>query len=465
MKKYQIGFVLSEVVIAISLVIILLGTTISLYDTNRAKAETLYEKMQDVSAGLLRMKADAACFPSKLAGMVNPMDGSDTFCGAINSNNWKGPYTDVGTRFGTDATNQKDVILEQINPNLSVFLEERVLMANTNAAGQPINEKKAWVLSTRGLNPEIQTQFLDYCSKLPVGSGVGSIEKSRCFKQADGQVGFLVDANEGWEQYYDVLINPIVVGDLCKGASCVPSNNAVPTVSIVDPCAANPAACTIVKKCPDGTAMPASGVCAIDPPVTKYCPNGTVMPASGICPAIITYCPDGMTVMPASGVCPTTPPPIVNPPSSSSTSSGGFSSSSSSSSSSSGMLGYRGSDGQLYSSPDAVPGTDDPCTNCNRELTNTYEKDVADAAGRAMSAASSIGGSISNALSSIGNALSSIAGSITSFFSSFFSGGGSSGGGGNTSSNSGQHADGSGGESGNNTSTTGHAGGCGSSGC
>lgn len=320
-----------------------------------------------------------------------------------------------------------------------------------------INEKKAWVLSTRGLTPELQTHFLDYCSELPVGAGAGSIEKSRCFKQADGQVGFLVDANEGWEQYYDVLINPVVVAEACKGASCAPPRNPNPTTTTIPPIA-----CTVGVNCPNPPPI------IPDPPGTKYCPDGTVMPASGICSPTITYCPDGMTVMPANGVCPTIKPPCrvgIDPACPLTTSSGGFSSSSSSSG---GMPGYLGSDGQLYSDPNAVPGQDVPCGDCNRVLTTTYEKDVADAAGTEMSAASSIGSSISNALSSIGNALSSIAGAIASFFSSFFSspeGGGSSSGGGNTSSNSGQHADGSGGESGNNTSTTGHAGGCGSSGC
>lgn len=100
--KSQIGLVLTELVIALTLVTILIGATVSLYDTNRSRAEALYQKMSEVAGGLLRMKTDSACFPNKLAGMVNPLDGSDTFCGVQSSENWKGPYTDVGTRFGTD---------------------------------------------------------------------------------------------------------------------------------------------------------------------------------------------------------------------------------------------------------------------------------------------------------------------------------------------------------------------------
>lgn len=252
-----------------------------------------------------------------------------------------------------------------------------------------------------------------------------------------------MDANEGWEQYYDVLINPVVIAEACKGASCSKTTNANPTATA-------PTYCTIGDpNCP----TPGS----TEPPC-KYGVDPLCMPPPVDPPPPVTPCRVGID--PACTV--------ISSSTSSTSSSSGYGGMGSSSSSSGGMPGYLGSDGQLYSDPNAVPGQDEPCGDCNRVLTTTYEKDVADAAGEGMRNASSIGGSISNALSSIGNALSSIAGAIASFFSSFFSspeGGGSSSGGGNTSSNSGQHADGSGGESGNNTSTTGHAGGCGSSGC
>lgn len=49
------------------------------------------------------------------------------------------------------------------------------------------------------------------------------------------------------------------------------------------------------------------------------------------------------------------------------------SSSGGSSGSGSGEGGYRGTDGNLYSSKDAVPGTDAPCTSCSREIGRTKE--------------------------------------------------------------------------------------------
>lgn len=91
------GFALTELVIAISVIVIVIGIYSQLFDTNRTKAEILHGKLAEVASGLLRMKTDMACFPKKLSGLVNPSDGSDTFCGATNSSQWKGPYTPVGT--------------------------------------------------------------------------------------------------------------------------------------------------------------------------------------------------------------------------------------------------------------------------------------------------------------------------------------------------------------------------------
>ena len=149
--KSQIGLVLTELVIALTLVTILIGATVSLYDTNRSRAEALYGKMSEVAGGLLRMKTDSACFPNKLAGMVNPLDGSDTFCGVQSTEKWKGPYTDVGTRFGTDSTNSKDIVLEQITPALSVFLEKSynslIASSNLNGAKLPIFSTKSTSLN------------------------------------------------------------------------------------------------------------------------------------------------------------------------------------------------------------------------------------------------------------------------------------------------------------------------------
>ena len=440
----QIGFVLAEVVIALSLVVIMLGTTVQLYDTNRSRAELLHEKMSEVAAGLLRMKTDASCFPSKLAGMVNPTDARDTFCGIQGQDNWKGPYTAVGTRFGTDSSNAKDIMLEQIAPSLSVYLDEVVISANSNASG-PSNENKAWILKTRGLTSEIQTLFLDFCSK-PVAGATGQ-PKSRCFAEPSGQVGFLVDANEGWEQYYAALITPAVVADGCKGAKCAPV--AGPAVSVIPF-----TQCTVgvncpvppVVLCPDGS-VPVAGVCPVPPPSVKYCPDGSVMPASGVCPLLPPSPPP-----PPPPICVVGVDPLCTP--GTPTSFGGGSSSSGG-----GVPGYEGSDGQLYSSPDAIPGQDPACSNCNRKDGTTYEKDAATAA--AQSAETGMGGSIGSALSNLASTIGGIIGSIISgiagLISSILSPPPSEPGGGGTPNNNGEGNAGGGVPSGSEGTTPGGA--------
>lgn len=63
------GFALTELVIAISVIVIVIGIYSQLFDTNRTKAEILHGKLAEVASGLLRMKTDMACFPKKLSGL------------------------------------------------------------------------------------------------------------------------------------------------------------------------------------------------------------------------------------------------------------------------------------------------------------------------------------------------------------------------------------------------------------
>ena len=67
---------------------------------------------------------------------------------------------------------------------------------------------------------------------------------------------------------------------------------------------------TVVQTCPDGSPLPASGVCPTPP---RLCPDGSPLPASGVCPTPPRLCPDG-SVMPPNGKCDVAGEETVVPP-------------------------------------------------------------------------------------------------------------------------------------------------------
>ena len=306
-KIKQLGFTLMELTVALGLIVVISLSVVSISDTNRTRAELLHQKMGEVAGGLLRMKTDVACYPSKLMGMVNPTDGSDTFCGQQSSSNWKGPYTAVGTTFGHTPSDTGDMVFEQISPELTVYLDEVILSPNTNG-NDPSNATKSWILKTRGLTEELQTQFLNFCSKeLDTGKPTG-----RCFKEPNNQVGYLVDADKGYEQYYPDLITPVVVPDPCKGATCV-KDPGTPVVTQID------TGCP-----PGGCPTPTTPVT----PITPTCETTGTCPCEyyGNCPIIVPPV-TGTPLTPVNNL--SNPQPAIN-------------------NSNHSMQAYTGSDGQMY---------------------------------------------------------------------------------------------------------------------
>lgn len=85
------------------------------------------------------------------------------------------------------------------------------------------------------------------------------------------------------------------VTNQCIGKNIITHNSDCSyTTSATCPIGCN-ANATCKNKCPDGSDIPASGVCG-----NRLCPDGTLMPADGVCAN--NTCPDG-TARPASGIC------------------------------------------------------------------------------------------------------------------------------------------------------------------
>ena len=175
--KDQKGFTLQEFVLCLSVLAILAGALIYMYDSNKARAEVLSTKLADISAGLLRMKADTYCFPIRLDGLVTPSAAGNTFCGVVDTRPWKGPYIAVGTTFNQTTGN---IQLDSILPGLEILLTRQVVGINVK-----------WNLSTVGLTSELKTLVLSRCSNEYAGTSNGS----RCYDAGANQIGFNLDVN------------------------------------------------------------------------------------------------------------------------------------------------------------------------------------------------------------------------------------------------------------------------------
>ncbi len=124
----QAGFTLIELAVIMGIVTLLSASVVLTYDSERTKGEILLQRFSSTASSLRRMKADNSCYPSKLKGMVNPADAQDTFCGPTGTDNWRGPYADSSGRYKPNG----DMDLDNLYPNVEMFLEEHVIKASTN---------------------------------------------------------------------------------------------------------------------------------------------------------------------------------------------------------------------------------------------------------------------------------------------------------------------------------------------
>lgn len=81
--------------------------------------------------------------------------------------------------------------------------------------------------------------------------------------------------------------SPMPANGMCPQPQTCPDGSPMPPSGV----------CSQPQTCPDGKPVPANGVCP-----NQYCPDGSPIPANGMC---LQYCPDGSILNPTYG-CPQT---------------------------------------------------------------------------------------------------------------------------------------------------------------
>ena len=96
----QAGLTLLEMVIGLSVIVLLLVLTMTIFNQNSSRAQSLEAKMQLVRAGVLRFQTDLPCGPATLSALTRREDAAVGLCGDSNNlNNWRGPYIDSGSTY------------------------------------------------------------------------------------------------------------------------------------------------------------------------------------------------------------------------------------------------------------------------------------------------------------------------------------------------------------------------------
>ena len=124
-RHSQRGFTALEIIIAIIVIGILAGAVVFSFNPDNAKATTLYSTSREYANGLVRMKTELSCYPSKMAALFDKTQATTSFCGTDLSSTWNGRYAEIA---GVDATG--NIKLDNIAPGAVVSL-----VSNADAAG------------------------------------------------------------------------------------------------------------------------------------------------------------------------------------------------------------------------------------------------------------------------------------------------------------------------------------------
>lgn len=162
------GFTLLELVVAIVLLGVLASVTVFSFDGSRSRGQLLVTAMQGYADGLVRMKADTACFPARLSALVLRSDAATSLCQVSLVNQWNGPYVRDAR---TNASGQ--LLLDQIAPQVVLDLQ----------VAPGINGGTAYQVAASHVPAEILGQALLACNGVAAGQESGA---ARCSQTLTG---------------------------------------------------------------------------------------------------------------------------------------------------------------------------------------------------------------------------------------------------------------------------------------
>lgn len=287
-RRRAAGFTLVEIVIAIAVVALVTTLVVVKGNSDDTRTTVLMSKMQEVSSGLLRMKADSSCFPKHLDGLLTPQSESD--CGTLTAADWKGNYISESTRVNPTS---HTLDLAAIIPGTELTFEKSVVGTNVR-----------WMLFTKGLPEQYASGIAKSC---------GSGEKVRC--------GFDVNRHEAFVVVDEAVANTpqaaIATSLAYSGPSGTPASPVSPPLVLGAGIAATP----LVGPAP-ALASPFVPAVLVAPTPTPVMPASTPAPAVAVlapprsvlaAPRLPVVCPDGST-LPFGSTCPVAIPPIVSIP-------------------------------------------------------------------------------------------------------------------------------------------------------
>ena len=286
MYSNQQGFTLTDTVIALSLIALASTTTVNMYDSSNTKAEVLITKMADVTAGLLRAKADLSCYPLRLDGLITPAMAVNTFCGILGAESWHGSYISSGT---TINGSNGHLMLDNISPGLELYIDKRT-----------VGTKIEWLLKTENLTPALLKNILLKCNTST------EYTSSRCIDIGSDQVAYVIEDNAF----------PIVSASVALSPKSPVRNSAPPSVVLkalsTHTVSAAPVAHTlnnlVIAPSSGNALIPVAQTAATAMPVTTHSSPFATYVASG--PAAIT----DVTLANAPPVVVPADPPVIFPP-------------------------------------------------------------------------------------------------------------------------------------------------------
>jgi prepilin-type N-terminal cleavage/methylation domain-containing protein len=133
-RRSERGFSALELIVAIIVIGILAAASVFAFNSDNAKATTLYSVSQDYAGALTRAKTELGCYPNKMAALFDRTQANTSFCGADLTATWNGRYA---AQAPVDAAG--NILLNNIAPGAVVTLVNVVDAAGTHWQVQVTN--------------------------------------------------------------------------------------------------------------------------------------------------------------------------------------------------------------------------------------------------------------------------------------------------------------------------------------